>query len=202
MDRRRSDERRISDRQVDWVEQEGLALPAAQPAMRADEVLVRDDLAVLLVVRADHRQVARVGEPIEPAQAFRGKGSERKQRIETDHPARCEVVLTGPSEGDRPVPGGVGQDEPDAGMVEQPLDQVRVAPVDLLAVDPVVGERQVEQRQVARGAGDEVLILQARRGRLSSSRCSPRDGRPDPAATTDLVEDHPPEAVIFVALDP
>ena len=115
MDRRRADERSVADREVGRMEQERLALPATEPAVGPDEVLVRDDLAGRRVVRSDDDEVARVREPVEPAQAVGGARPEGRQRVVADDAARREVVLaaapsaTGPCAAEwtttRPTPG-------------------------------------------------------------------------------------------------
>src|SRR5437763_11883044 len=64
------------------VQDEGIGLGTAEPAVRADLLLERGDLSRRGIEHADDQKVAALGHPVHTAKLIRGCGTESRQGIE------------------------------------------------------------------------------------------------------------------------
>lgn len=124
--------------------------------MGADELLERADLAGLRVIGAVDHDVGAVGETRRARDVPRRARAERRQRIDPCDNARAEPALAGRAEHDVLAGGVAHEQEADAGVAAQPVQQLRVGGVDRLAGDAAGPAREADQPEVARRHDDDL----------------------------------------------
>ena len=176
------------------VQQERVGLPAAEAAVRADQLLEGHDLAQARVVRARRTTGRRRGRAGRGRAGRRRPGAVRRQRVVARRPATVERggagpqvdAPAGPVEDDGAV-RAPGQDRRRRAAARPDRDQPRVQLLEPPPGSAAVGAGAVDVRQAARHRDHHVGRVASagapaayrRRGR-DRVTCGPRGSPPDP----------------------
>ena len=127
MERRRSEEAVVVDRPVGRVEHKRSRLPPVEASVAADELLERRDLTGSGIQPRVEDEVTDVRHRVEPTEICRGIGSERREGIVACDLAPVEVMDAGRAERNCAVGLRPNEDEADAVVGHQAVDEPRKA---------------------------------------------------------------------------